>query len=70
MAKKKLTKEEKKMKHAQAVSGNGTRGPSPYYPTDYSIGKRNPKKEEKPMKEQKYLFPERRLIMQVRSGIR
>lgn len=52
MAKKKLTKEEKKMKHAQAVSGNGTRGPSPYYPTDYSIGKRNPKKEEKPMKEQ------------------
>ncbi len=52
MAKKKLTKEEKKMKHAQAVSGNGTRGPSPYYPTDYSVGKRNPKKEEKPMKEQ------------------
>ena len=49
MAKKKLTKEEKKMKHAQAVSGNGERGPSPYYPTDYTKYKRNPKKEEKPM---------------------
>ena len=49
MAKKqKLTKEQKKMKHAQAVSGNGTKA-NPYYPTDYSVGKRNPKKEEKPM---------------------
>ncbi|MBR2480280.1 MAG: hypothetical protein IKB56_03125 [Clostridia bacterium] len=49
MAKKqKLTKEEKKMKHARAVSGNGSKA-NPYYPTDYSVGKRNPKKEEKPM---------------------
>ena len=49
MAKKqKLTREEKKMKHARAVSGNGSKA-NPYYPTDYSVGKRNPKKEEKPM---------------------
>ncbi len=51
MAKKqKLTKEQKKMSHAQAVSGNGSKA-NPYYPTDYSVGKRNPKKEEKPMVE-------------------
>lgn len=49
MAKKNLTKEQKKMSQSRAVSGNGTRGPSPYYPTDYTVGKRNPKKEEKPM---------------------
>lgn len=49
MAKKqKLTKEQKKMSHAQAVSGNGSKA-NPYYPTDYNVGKRNPKKEEKPM---------------------
>lgn len=49
MAKKqKLTKEQKKMKHAQAVSGNGYNA-DPYYPTDYNVGKRNPKKDVKPM---------------------
>lgn len=49
MAKKeKLTREQKKMKHARAVSGNGAKA-DPYYPTDYRIGQRNPKKEEKPM---------------------
>ena len=49
MAKKqKLTKEQKKMRHAQAVSGNGNKA-NPYYPTDYSSYKRNPKKDEKPM---------------------
>ncbi|MBQ8178143.1 MAG: hypothetical protein IJ033_03020 [Clostridia bacterium] len=51
MAKKKLTREQKKMSHAQAVSGNGSKA-SPYYPTDYTVGKRNPKKEEKPMVQQ------------------
>ena len=49
MAKKqKLTKEQKKMSHARAVSGGGSRT-DPYYPTDYNVGKRNPKREEKPM---------------------
>ncbi len=50
MAKKKLTAEQKKMSHAQAVTGAGSKA-NPYYPTDYSVGKRNAKKEEKPMVE-------------------
>ena len=50
MAKKKLTKEQKTMKHAQAVTGAGSKA-NPYYATDYTISKRNPKKEEKPMVE-------------------
>lgn len=48
MAKKQLTKEQKKMSHAKAVSGNGSKA-NPYYETDYNVGKRNPKKEEKPI---------------------
>jgi len=50
MAKKKLTKEQKKMTHATAVAGNGAKA-NPYLPTDYNVGMRNPKREVKPMKE-------------------
>ncbi len=51
MAKQKLTKEQKKMQYAQAVSGNGGRA-NPYLPNDPKVGMRNPKRETKPMKEQ------------------
>ncbi len=59
--KQKLTKEQKKMQYARAVSANGSRA-NPYLPNDPKAGMRNPKRETKPMKAQADVIPVKQWI--------